>query len=336
MQTVQTPLLEASFQKLSRTLKIRGPVLRAIRRVESELRQKGLTLPLKYWISTEWFTPDSTVGVAIPFYVLRQDLTKLEAAMVGRAEGATYSEALRILRHEIAHVLDNAYDLRRLRRRQQVFGRASRRYPTKYSYRPADHRFVSHLEGGYAQAHPCEDFAETFAVWLNPRSGWRRKYAGTPALQKLLYVDQLMTELSERPMKKRGGPKIDSLGVLKGNLAIHYQLKTRRVRRVLVRERLFLRLKEEVQSLRDQVAVQNQRSLQYNPDWKSKLIRQVSIETGRHPELVLQYIEKVQKQAKRQGVNLNRLVQVAYPKTRGILVQEAKAYFRQGRHQILL
>ena len=54
----------------------------------------------------------------------------------------------------------------------------------------------------YAQSHPDEDFAETFAVWLRPRSDWRRRYAGWPALKKLEYVDELMREIAgKKPVK---------------------------------------------------------------------------------------------------------------------------------------
>jgi hypothetical protein len=44
---------------------------------------------------------------------------------------------------------------------------------------------VQHLGAWYAQAHPTEDFAETFAVWLKPHSAWRREYLGWPAYAKL-------------------------------------------------------------------------------------------------------------------------------------------------------
>jgi hypothetical protein len=54
---------------------------------------------------------------------------------------------------------------------------------------------VQHLRAYYAQAHPDEDFAETFAVWMQPRARWRRQYADWPALRKLEYVDELMEEL---------------------------------------------------------------------------------------------------------------------------------------------
>ena len=32
--------------------------------------------------------------------------------------------------------------------------------------------------GAYAASHPEEDFAETFAVWLTPRSNWRQSFPG--------------------------------------------------------------------------------------------------------------------------------------------------------------
>ena len=53
-----------------------------------------------------------------------------------------------------------------------------------------------HLDDWYAQSHPDEDFAETFAVWLTPELDWRKRYAGWKALQKLEYVDELMRSLA--------------------------------------------------------------------------------------------------------------------------------------------
>jgi hypothetical protein len=48
------------------------------------------------------------------------------------------------------------------------------------------------MEGWYAQKHPDEDFAETFAVWLSPGSRWRVRYRGWPAMRKLRYVDRVV------------------------------------------------------------------------------------------------------------------------------------------------
>ena len=111
---------------------------------------------------------------------------------------------MRILRHEAGHVVQHAYQLQRRRRWQQLFGPSSQRYPRYYRPNPASKNFVQHLRLWYAQSHPDEDFAETFAVWLKPRSNWRKRYAGWPALKKLEYVDELMAEIAdERPMLTR-------------------------------------------------------------------------------------------------------------------------------------
>lgn len=55
-----------------------------------------------------------------------------------------------------------------------------------------------HLDDYYAQCHPDEDFAETFAVWLSPTNNWREKYKKWPAMQKLEYIDHVMERLAEQ------------------------------------------------------------------------------------------------------------------------------------------
>jgi hypothetical protein len=112
---------------------------------------------------------------------------------------------MRILRHEAGHVLDSAFRLRRRRRWREVFGPASLPYPDSYRPRAGSRRYVQHLGAWYAQSHPTEDFAETFAVWLRPNASWRQTYREWPALEKLRYVEELMTELRGRrpPVRDR-------------------------------------------------------------------------------------------------------------------------------------
>ena len=103
---------------------------------------------------------------------------------------------MRILRHEAGHAIDNAYKLRQRRRRQQIFGPSYKAYPQFYDPKPYSKSFVLHLDSWYAQSHPDEDFAETFAVWLSPESDWRERYEGWPALKKLEYMDALMKDVA--------------------------------------------------------------------------------------------------------------------------------------------
>ena len=112
---------------------------------------------------------------------------------------------MRILRHEAGHAIDTAYRLRRRERWREVFGAASLPYPDSYTARPGSRRYVQHLGDWYAQAHPCEDFAETFAVWLKPNSSWRREYAQWPAFKKIEFVDALLAEVRQgrAPVRNR-------------------------------------------------------------------------------------------------------------------------------------
>jgi hypothetical protein len=128
----------------------------------------------------------------------------------------------------VGHALDNAFRLRRRKSWRRTFGRASRPYPEVYRPRPASRDFVLHLGHWYAQSHPTEDFAETFAVWMQPRARWRRDYQGWPALRKLEYVDELMREIhGERPVVQNQ-ELIEPLRDNTATLGDHYRRKRTR------------------------------------------------------------------------------------------------------------
>lgn len=190
-----------------------------------QLNQRGLRLRPHAWISDEWFSPKSTPGIAIPFYLTHPRLMRLERKMILEVEGAKERDCQRILRHEAGHAVQYAFRLNRRRRWQELFGASSTKYPKFYRPDPASKHFVQHLRLWYAQSHPDEDFAETFAVWLRPRFDWRKRYAGWPALKKLEYVDALMTEIrGQKPILTRR-LKVDPLSRLKQTLAQHYTRK---------------------------------------------------------------------------------------------------------------
>lgn len=193
-------LLEKRFCDLRLTLRD-SRVERYLQEIGRDLQRRGISFHAHAWLSEEWFSPDGVPGIAVPFYMAHPRLRRLERRMMGEVEGGNGSWLRRILRHEIGHALDNAYRLRRRKSWRHLFGRASRPYPDVYRPRPASRDFVLHLGHWYAQSHPTEDFAETFAVWLQPKARWRREYQGWPALRKLEYVDELMTGLrGERPI----------------------------------------------------------------------------------------------------------------------------------------
>src|ERR687896_1465220 len=169
-----------------------------ISELKAELDRAELNFPIHVYISDEWFTPDGTATMAIPFYLVHPRLERLERAQMLEVEGGDHDWCMRILRHEAGHVIDNVYKLRLRRQRRDLFGSSSIPYPEFYSPKPYSKTFVQHIDPWYAQSHPDEDFAETFAVWLTPESNWKRRYAGWPALRKLEYMDALMRELRDR------------------------------------------------------------------------------------------------------------------------------------------
>jgi hypothetical protein len=193
--------------------------------LHDELAERGLRVRPHAWISSEWFSPDSTPGIGIPFYLAHPRLMRLERKMIIDVEGGTWSECMAILRHEAGHVVQHAYQLSRRRRWQQLFGPTSRRYPRYYRPNPASRHFVQHLRLWYAQSHPDEDFAETFAVWLRPRSQWRTRYAGWPALKKLEYVDELMAEIAAQKPILTFKERVDPLSEFTETLGDHYRRK---------------------------------------------------------------------------------------------------------------
>jgi hypothetical protein len=203
-------------------------IQRALKNVYAELDRRGLRVRPHVWLSVEWFSPDGVPGIAIPFYMAHPRLMRLERHMMGEVEGGNSNWLMRILRHEVGHAVDNAFRLRRRAEWRKVFGYASQPYPDTYRVRPASRDFVLHLGHWYAQSHPTEDFAETFAVWMQPRARWRREYEGWPALAKLEYVDRLMLQLRGQPPLVRDRSSIEPLNENTQTLAEHYRWKQRR------------------------------------------------------------------------------------------------------------
>jgi hypothetical protein len=193
--------------------------------VNGELDARGILFRPHYWLSDEWFTPDGVPGIAIPFYLAHPRLAKLELAQMLEVEGGEPDAFIKILRHEVGHAIDNAYQLRRRPTRRRLFGHPGTEYPEYYTPKPYSKSFVQHLDHWYAQSHPDEDFAETFAVWLDPQSMWATRYAGWPAQRKLEYLDRLMRVVAPTQARVKSKREVDPLPRLKKTLGEHYRKK---------------------------------------------------------------------------------------------------------------
>ncbi len=192
-------LLEWRISKLG--LKLEGTSLEPlIKQLYDELSAKGLTFHPPCHIGDEWFVPIGIPAIFIPFFLVHNRLRGLERSMMLEVEGETPEWFMKLMRHEAAHAYSYAYQIQRKKTWQKFFGKtSSETTPTTYRPRPFSRSYVVHLEDWYAQAHPDEDFAETFAIWLTPGLDWRARYAGWRAVKKLEYVDELMGSLAGKP-----------------------------------------------------------------------------------------------------------------------------------------
>ncbi|MFH1363838.1 MAG: hypothetical protein ABIH45_06500, partial [Candidatus Omnitrophota bacterium] len=176
-----------------------------IQELYAELDSKGIKLKPPCYLADEWLIPDGEPVVGIPFFLAHSALMKLEKKMMLDVEGGTKDWCLKLLRHETGHAINYAYKLYKSKKWHKIFGPFHKEYRETYRFRPYSKSFVRHLEDYYAQYHPDEDFAETFAVWLTPDLDWRVQYKGWKAIDKLDYVDQLMNKIKDKePLVKKG------------------------------------------------------------------------------------------------------------------------------------
>jgi hypothetical protein len=185
-------------------LKVEGsPVEPYVQQLYRELERKKLQhfRPVCY-LSDEWGCPSGQPVIGVPFYLADQRLARLEAE-VNDLESPR--EIMMYLRHEAGHAFNYAYELYKTPEWNEMFGSYRRAYRDDYRPVPFSRRYVRYLPGWYAQKHPDEDFAETFAVWLTPRLNWRKTYAGWEALEKLQYMDRIARGCRKmQPVRKRG------------------------------------------------------------------------------------------------------------------------------------
>jgi hypothetical protein len=231
-ETVRYELLNTRICELG--LQIEGsPLEPCIRRLHSELLAKGLSFLPECYLTDSWGCPNEVPVMGIPFYLADKRLARIEEEQTGEIENDQW--ILMLLRHEAGHAVNYAYRLYQRPDWTETFGPFAKPYRDTFRPNPFSRQYVRHIvhhQYGrtYAQKHPDEDFAETFAVWLTPRSGWRRRYRGWPALRKLRYVDSLMKTIREEvPLCTTGDlcTPVEEMTLL---LAEHYGARAERYR----------------------------------------------------------------------------------------------------------
>lgn len=269
-----------------------------IERVLAELRLRGMTFTPHFWLADEWCSPTGVPGVGIPFYLAHPRLVRLEKKLMFEVEGATKTECMKLLRHEVGHAFDHAYNLSRMKRFREAFGKG-RPYPKAYRPNPRSKKFVQHLPGWYAQSHPAEDFAETFAVWLTPRSQWEARYANWPALKKLNAVDALLDRVANAAPKCRSRTRPWSLSKLRYSLRTHYARRTDRfqpgfpdiydrdLRKIFSSDACFLRHETAAAFLRRQRRAIREQVAKFSGEYQLTIDQEIKNIIGRCKELKL-------------------------------------------------
>lgn len=187
-------LLKTPLNKLN--LKISGSVLeKQINQLYAELKAKNIQFTPECYLSDEWGCPHLAPIIGIPFYLADETLRQMEKEHTS-TEAETDEEILMYLRHEAGHALNYAYEVYKFPEWEKMFGPFSFPYIDKYHNIPNHPSFVTYLPDWYAQKHPDEDFAETFAVWLDPSSNWRHEYTNTKAQEKLEFVNKIASTVS--------------------------------------------------------------------------------------------------------------------------------------------
>jgi hypothetical protein len=305
-----------------------------IDRLYAELEIRGIAFRPYFWLSNEWFTPDAHSGIAIPFYLAHPRLKALERKQMLEVEGGTPTWCMRILRHETAHAMDNAYRLHRRRRYRELFGSWSAPYPEFYQPKPYSRSYVVHLDMWYAQAHPAEDFAETFAVWLRPGSNWRQRYKGWPALKKLEYVDELMKEIvGEKPFvttRRYSRP----LSNLRQTLREHY--KDKRLHYIKedwpdFYDRDLRRLFSDDPKFR-----RNPTAASFLRDIKPEIRRMVSRWTGEYQYNIEQVLDDIIAYCRETGLRLIRSPRRTTMDAVVMLTVQTMNYLHDGHHRVAL
>ncbi len=323
-------LLDLRFCDLE--VRIEGTWLEAmVGRLHDELARRGLRMRPHAWLSTEWFSPDGVPGIAIPFYLAHPRLMRLERREMLDVEGGTRESCMRILRHEAGHAVDNAYRLRRRREYQKVFGRASRPYPASYRPNPFRRDFVLHLDWWYAQSHPAEDFAETFAVWLRPGSRWKQRYRGWPALKKLAYVDRAMRELAGTVPPVRTRERSEPLSQVRRTLRSHYRRKRDAygIDDPEPFDRYLLRLFGESGTRHGSAAA-------FLSRLQPELLWTVAQWTGEHPYVVEQFLRAMIHQCRRLKLRVRRTERQVRQEAAVLLTVQVMHYLERGGRRIAL
>lgn len=188
-------LLDARIASFN--LRPEGVLADVLSAVKQEAEAAGISIwPNVYLGDGAFWTTDRALSVNVPWFLANPVLWWL---VNDRKARYTREEVARAMRHELGHVVGYAFKLYARPDWTALFGDFTKPYGDNYTADPSSRAFVRYLhrtgDKHYAQKHPDEDWAETFASWLDPGEHALDKYQpGTGARAKLDFVEALSRE----------------------------------------------------------------------------------------------------------------------------------------------
>jgi hypothetical protein len=180
-------------------------------RVRSDLRSAGITHfePMFALGDSGFWCADRALTINLPWFLATEQL--FQAAQPRYP--MTWFNIERGVRHEVGHAVGYAFELWKRPDWTATFGDFTKPYPKTSGSWPVKENSPDFVEyvldsgKGYGQKHPDEDWAETFAAWLD-RSFDKTKLAGGAAA-KMAYVARVAGDVLT------GWPTNHDLGVPK-------------------------------------------------------------------------------------------------------------------------
>lgn len=329
----ENELLQVRLCDLELDFKKAPHISLALAQLKKEIEKKGLSFKPHFWISDEWFSPDTMPGIAIPFYLFHPKLIKLEKNFIGKVEGLRPDHFMKLLRHETGHAFESAYRIRKNKLRSELFGESSTPYPNEYEARPFSKNYVRHLEENYAQAHPDEDFAETFAVWLTPGSDWKNIYFGTGAYEKLMGMQNLMKDIQGKRALVRNRKRMDAIENDKRTIREYLMSKKKRIlKKSLLSSKyrlnkLFTPVRSHPRSIEAHQALIKH---------KKMIIGSIAKNTNQYQYNVERMFKNLVRECRANKLHLKMKSKDFEVRLKKELTKNALLYFEEGHHRILM
>lgn len=282
-------------------LKLEGsPIERYVEQLFKELDAKGLKhFRPAFYLTSEWGCPSEEPVIGVPFYLADRRLGAIESA-VNDIENER--EIMMYMRHESGHAFNYAYELYKTDEWRELFGPFRRPYRDNYRFVPFSKNYVRHIAGWYAQKHPDEDFAETFAVWLTPRSNWREKYKNWPAMKKLRYIDRVARDIGDKPPVRSLGETDFTVEDMEETIEDFYKSNTRDESQELTDLPLDVDL-DDIFLHADQVPQERARKAsEVIEKHRKDIVDKVSYWSGVRRSLVKTLVEAIEKQVDQLGL----------------------------------